>query len=70
MVLSELPVPGDLTYLDKSKARTNCTYSRVGYGNLEILLSSIILSLLSHSLWETARYRLKYCLKRTLNQTY
>ena len=30
------------------------------------LLSSI-LSLLSPSLWETARYRLKYCLKGPLN---
>ena len=32
---------------------------------LDIFLSSIIF--LSPSLWETARYRLKYCLKRPLS---
>ena len=31
------------------------------------LLSSIFFSPLSPSLWETARYRLKYCLKGPLN---
>ena len=31
------------------------------------LLSSILFSPLSPSLWETARYRLKYCLKGPLN---
>ena len=40
----------------------------VGAGGVvwTFLLSSI-LSLLSPSLWETARYRLKYCLKGPLN---
>ena len=37
-----------------------------GGGGLDFLLSSI-LSPLSPSLWETARYRLKYCLKVPLN---
>ena len=37
-----------------------------GGGGLDILLSSI-LSPPSPSLWETARYRLKYCLKGLLN---
>ena len=40
----------------------------VGAGCLDIFLSSIISSLLSPSLWETARYRLKYGLKGPLNQ--
>ena len=38
----------------------------VGAGGLDILLSSV-LSSLTPSLWETARYRLKYSLKRPLN---
>ena len=38
-----------------------------GGGCLDIFLSSIISSLLSPSLWETVRLRLKYCLKEPLN---
>ena len=38
-------------------------------GCLDIFLSSIIFSFLSPSLWKTARYILKYCLKRTLSPT-
>ena len=37
----------------------------VGAGCLDIFLLSII----SPSLWETARYRLKYCLKGSLSHT-
>ena len=37
-----------------------------GWGCLDIFLSSVI-SLFSPSLWETARYRLKYCLKGPLS---
>ena len=37
-----------------------------GGGGFDILLPSI-LSPLSPSLWKTARYRLKYCLKRPFN---
>ena len=36
-------------------------------GVVKIFLLSSILSFLSPSLWETARYRLKYCLKGPLN---
>ena len=41
----------------------------VGAGGVvwTFLLSSILSSPLSPSLWETARYRLKYCLKGPLN---
>ena len=38
-----------------------------GRGVWTFLLSSILFSPLSPSLWETARYRLKYCLKGPLN---
>ena len=51
MVLGKLPVPRRPTNMDSSRARA---------------LSSII-SFLSPSLWETARYRLKYCLKGPLS---
>ena len=37
-----------------------------GWGCLDIFLSSVI-SLFSPCLWETARYRLKYCLKGPLS---
>ena len=39
-----------------------------GGGCLDIFLSSIISLSFSLSLWETARYRLKYCLKGPLAQ--
>ena len=51
MVLGKRPMPGRPTKLDYSRA----TALSVGAGCLDIL---------SLSLWETARYRLKYCLKR------
>ena len=65
MVLGKLPVPGHPTTLDYSRARAYCAGCRCGlFGHF--FLSSII-SLLSPSLWETARYRLKYCLKGPLS---
>ena len=39
----------------------------VGGGCLDIFLSPIISLFLSPSLWETAQYRLKYCLKGPLS---
>ena len=53
--------------LDYSRARAYCACSRCGWGVVWTFLLSSILSLLSPSLWETARYRLKYCLKGPLN---
>ena len=66
MVLGNLPVPGRPTI-----------WMIVGQGPIALavgaggvvwtFLLSSILSSLSPSLWETARYRLKYCLKGPLN---
>ena len=68
MVLSKLSVPGRPTYLDNSRARAYCACSRCGWGWFGHFFSLIYhFSLLSPSLWETARYRLKYCLKGPLN---
>ena len=55
--------------LDDSRARAYCACSRCGWGLFgDFLLSSILsFSPLSPTLWETARYRLKYCLKGPLN---
>ena len=39
-----------------------------GGGGLDIFTLIYPFSFLSPSLWETARYRLKYCLKGPLNQ--
>ena len=62
MVLGKLSVLGHPTNLDCSSALA------VGAGGVvwTFFLSSII-SLLSSSLWEMTRYRLKYCLKGSLN---
>ena len=63
-VLGKLPVPGRPTNLDYSRARAYCACSRSGLGVVLDIFSLIYhFSFLSPSLWETARYRLKYCLK-------
>ena len=66
MVLGKLTVPGRPTIL--ITVGQGPTALAVGAGGVvwTFLLSSI-LSLLSPSLWETARYRLKYCLKGPLS---
>ena len=51
-----------------SRARAYCARSRCGWGCLDIFILIYPFSPLSPSLWETARYRLKYCLKGPLNQ--
>ena len=66
MVLGNLPVPGRPTILITVGQGPFALAVGAGGGGLDILLSSI-LSPLSLSLWETARYRLKYCLKGPLN---
>ena len=67
MVLGKLPVPGRPTDLDKSRARACCACSRCGWGCLDIFFLVYHFSFLSPSVWETARYRLKYCLKGPLS---
>ena len=66
MVLGKLPVPGRPTIWMIVGQGPIVLAVGAGGGCLDILPSSI-LSPLSPSLWETARYRLKYCLKRPLN---
>ena len=66
-VLGKLSVLGRPTSLDYSRARAYCACSRCGWGCLDILSLIYLFSFLSPSLWETARYRLKYCLKGPLN---
>ena len=66
MVLGKLPVPGRPTISITVGQGPIALAVGAGGGGLEFLLSSI-LSPLSPSLWETARYRLKYCLKGPFN---
>ena len=67
MMLGKLPVSGRPTNLDSSRARAFCACSRCGWGCLDIFSLVYHFSFLSPSLWETARYRLKYCLKGPLS---
>ena len=63
MVLGKLPVQGRPTNLDKSRARAYCACRGCVWGCLDIISFVYHFSFLSPSLWKTARYRLKYCLK-------
>ena len=67
MVLGKLPVPGRPTYLKLSRARAYCACSRCGWGCMDIFSLVYHFSFLSPFLWETARYRLKYCLNGPLS---
>ena len=67
MVLGQLPVPGRPTYFDYSRARAFCPCSRCGWGLFGHFFSRLLFLFPSPSLWETARYGLKYCLKGPLN---
>ena len=66
MVLGKLPVPGRPTILITVGQEPIALAVGAGGVVWTFLLSSI-LSPLSPSLWETARYRLKYCLKGPFN---
>ena len=65
MMLGKLPVSGCPAYLDNSRI-SYCTCSRCGWGLFGHFLSRLLV-LSSFSLWEKARYRLNYCLKRPFN---
>ena len=67
MVLGKLPVPGRPASLDYSRAGPTVLAVGVGGGCLDIFSLAYHFSFLSPSLWETARYRLKYCLKGPLS---
>ena len=67
MVLGKLPVPGRPTV--SMIIGQGPTVLAVGAGGCCLDIFTLIYPFfpLSPSLWETARYRLKYCLKRPLN---
>ena len=68
MVLGKLPVPGRPTIgITVGQGPTALT-AGAGGGCLDIFTLTCPFSPLSPCLWETARYRLKYCLKGPLNQ--
>ena len=67
MVLGKLPVPGRLTiWTTVGQGPTALAVGADG-GCLDIFTLVYPFFSLSFSLWETARYRLKYCLKEPLN---
>ena len=69
MVLGKLPVPGRPTsWITVGQRPTALAVGACG-GCLDIFTLIYPFSPLSPSLWETARYRLKYCLKGPLNPT-
>ena len=70
MVLGKLPVPGRPTILvtvGQGPTALAVGAACSGWGCLDIFTLVYPFSPLSPSLWETARYRLKYCLKGPLN---
>ena len=68
MVLGKLPVPGrPIIWITVGQGPTALAVG-AGWGCVAIFTLNYPLCLLSPSLWETARYRLKYCLKESLNQ--
>ena len=67
MVLGKLPVPGHPTILITVGQGPIGLAVGAGGGGLDIFTLICPFSFLSPSLWETARYRLKYCLKGPLS---
>ena len=67
MVLGKFPVPGRPTILMIVGQRPIALVVGAGGGCLDIFILLYPFSSLSPSLWETVRYRLKYCLKGPLN---
>ena len=68
MVLGKLPVPGRPTIWMIIAQGPIVLAIGAGWGCLDIFTLLCPFSPLSPSLWETARYGLKYCLKGPLNQ--
>ena len=67
MVLGKLPVPWRPTIWIKVGQGLTALAVGAGWDCLDIFTLIYPFSPLSPSLWETARYRLKYCLKGPLN---
>ena len=67
MVLGKLPVPGRPTIWITVGQGPTALAVGAGGGCLDIFTLIYPFSPLSPSLWETAQYRLKYCLKGPLN---
>ena len=67
MVLGKLPVPGRPTIWMAVGQGPIVLAVGAGGGCLDIFTLVYPFSPLSPSLWETVRYRLKYCLKGPLN---
>ena len=67
MVLGKLPVPGRPSICSTVGQGPTALAVGAGGGCLDIFTLIYPFSPLSPSLWETARYRLKYCLKGPLN---
>ena len=66
-MLGKLPVPGRPTILNTVGQGPTALAVGAGGGCLDIFTLIYPFSSLSPSLWETARYRLKYCLKGPLS---
>ena len=66
-MLGKLPVPGRPTVLITVGQGPTALAVGAGGGCLDIFTLIYLFSSFSPSLWETARYRLKYCLKGPLN---
>ena len=56
-----------MLFISNSRARAYCTCSRCGWDLFGHFSLVYLFSFLSPSLWEMALYRLKYCLKGSLN---
>ena len=67
MVLGKVPVPGHPTIWITVGQGPTALAVGAGGGCLDIFTLIYPFFPLSPSLWETARYRLKYCLKGPLN---
>ena len=68
MVLGKLPVPGRPTiWITVRQGPTALAINRCSGGRLDIFTLFYPFSPLSPSFWETARYRLKHCLKGPSN---
>ena len=67
MVLGKLPVPGRPTIWIRVGQGPTALAVGAGGGCLDIFTLVYPFSPVSPSLWETARYRLKYCVKGPLN---